>query len=140
MTPERGRARPLRPFWICWKTRPMRESQPREARTGGATTVEEPGVHLLEDAIRDRQRVLARHGGRLIVFCPHLLASRSDGDYVLAFVITAELALVAEKLSSPKRWRWLRVADLAGMDTVAGSWRTAAPSSQPPLAAAALRG
>ncbi len=118
----------------------MREPQPSESRASGVATEEEPGVHLLEDAIRDRQRVLARHGGRLIVFCPHRLVSRFDGQYVLAFVITAELGLVAEKLSSPRRWRWFRVADLSAMDTLAGSWHTAAPSSQPPLVGAALLG
>ncbi len=116
----------------------MREARTREPGVSLADSAEEPGIEVLQEAMRQRQRVLARHGGYVILFCPHLLTCRSDGHYVLAFIITAELGLVAEKLCSPKRWRWLRLAHLSGMDTVAGSWRSAPSASQPPLAGAVL--
>jgi hypothetical protein len=93
---------------------------------------------VIAEAIRTRQTILARHHGHFLVFCPHALAHHPDGAHVLAFLLRAELPLVAEKLSSPRRWRWLRVDDLAGMMAVLGSWRTGPPGSRPALPGARI--
>jgi hypothetical protein len=88
---------------------------------------------LLREAIGQRQPVMAFHNDCLITFCPHLLGQRPDGPYVLAFVVTAELALAAERLRSPRRWRWLAAADLRGATPGLGPWLSSPRHTRPRL-------
>ncbi len=99
----------------------------------GADTPGVPEWHALREASRARRRVLALYRGRPVRFCPHALVQQGHDSYVLAFLIKAEVTLVVEKFSSPRRWRWLRVRDLTGILVVAGGWCTGPPATQPVL-------
>jgi len=89
---------------------------------------------LLGAAIRAKHRVFALHRGDLVLFCPHALAQRHEGIYVLAFLLKADALLVAERFSSPLRWRWLSVEELTGIVTAPGGWYAGPTAAQPPLA------
>jgi hypothetical protein len=96
---------------------------------GGASDV-------LVEAIRARRKVSALCHGDLVVFCPHTLARRADGRYVLAFLFSADGMPVADKLSSPRRWRWLPLDHLTDVASTAGGWYTGRTGPRPVLAGA----
>lgn len=88
---------------------------------------------VLREALRSKVQVLAVHQDLVITFCPHVIAQGADGPYVLAFLVTAERSLLPEKFRSPRRWRWLRVADISWATTKGGNWLGAPPSTRPLL-------
>jgi hypothetical protein len=91
-------------------------------------------IALLHDAIRAKEQVVAFYRDRLTIFCPHVLASGPDAVYVLAFVLIGELETFDEEFTSPKRWRWIRAADLKSAMRRPGAWFSASRAAAPPLA------
>lgn len=89
---------------------------------------------LLRDAISARQSLVALYRDLVVTFCPHALGQRVDGPAVLAFLITAEPMLVAQRLRSPQRWRWLRVTELEALTVAQAPWWSAPRHTRPPLA------
>jgi hypothetical protein len=96
-------------------------------------------IELLRDAIRDKEQVVAFYRDRLTIFCPHILASGPDAVYVLAFVLIGELESFDEEFTSPKRWRWIRAADLKNAMRRPGAWFSAPRATAPPLATGQAR-
>jgi hypothetical protein len=88
---------------------------------------------VLREALRRKRQVLAGYRDALIAFCPHVLGDRGDGPCVLAFVVLAEPALVAEGWRSPKRWRWMRVSDLGWAMLRRGPWWSPPGHTRPSL-------
>ncbi len=92
----------------------------------------EAARQLLREALLRKEQVLGYHKERLTVFCPHALASGPGGEYVLAFIIIGEPDPGAD-FTSPKRWRWLRLADLRPTARRAGLWFSAPRETRPLL-------
>ncbi|MFB3818607.1 MAG: hypothetical protein ACE147_13170 [Candidatus Methylomirabilales bacterium] len=107
----------------------VRRPAKRDAETSPADT-----IALLRDAIRDKEQVVAFYRDRLTIFCPHVLASGPDAVHVLAFVLIGELESFDEEFTSPKRWRWIRAADLKSAMRRPGAWFSAPRATAPPLA------
>ncbi len=91
-------------------------------------------IAVLHEAMCAREQVVAFHGDRLTIFCPHVLASGPDAVYVLAFVLIGDLENYDEEFTSPRRWRWIRAADLRNPMRRAGAWFSAPRQSYPRLA------
>jgi len=93
---------------------------------------------VLREALRRKVQVLAVHQDRLITFCPHVVARGPAGPWVLAFLVTAERALLPEKFRSPRRWRWIPVVELSWATLKGGGWMGAPPATRPPLEGVAV--
>jgi hypothetical protein len=87
----------------------------------------------LRMAIRARQRLACLYNEHVLVFCPQLLGHRADGPHVLAFVVAGDPAVTGERLRSPRRWRWLSVADMWGVSGTYGPWIAAPRHTRPAL-------
>lgn len=93
---------------------------------------------LIREAIRRKEEVLALLDDRLVIFCPHALASGPAGMYVLALMVIDDRDIIDEEFSSPKRWRWLSVPAFTAAMRRQGCWFSAPPESRPPLASARI--
>jgi hypothetical protein len=111
------------------------EMKRRALSPGGRSAAEHAALETIRAAIRHREQLIADHAGRTIAFCPHALAAGPDGYVLLAFLIIGDVATGTE-LTSPQRWRWLRVDGLKMFSRRAGGvWFTAHPGTRPPLPA-----
>ncbi len=88
---------------------------------------------LLRTAILQREQVVAFRNGGPVTFCPHVLASGPNGLYVLVFMIAGEAQIQDEGFSSPKRWRWIALAELGTAMRQPGTWFSGPPDSRPLL-------
>ncbi len=107
----------------CWSERNPRLIDARIARA----------TEQIREAIQQRERLVCLYNAQLFLFCPHLMGFRPDGPYVLAFVVGGDPILGHESLHSPKRWRWIPVADMWGLCPTDGSWQSAPPQTRPPI-------
>jgi hypothetical protein len=107
----------------CWSERHSRLIDARITRAS----------ELIRDAIAQRERLVCLYNAQLFLFCPHLLGYRPDGPYVLAFVVGGDPALGQESVRSPRRWRWIPVADMWGLCRTDGSWHSAPEQTRPPI-------
>jgi hypothetical protein len=79
----------------------------------------------LRIAMRQHERLACLYAEQVLVFCPQILGHRPDGPYVLAVVIAGDPDLRQEGLRSPRRLRWLSVADMWGLFRTPGAWVSA---------------
>ncbi len=109
--------------------------RPERARVAVRTPAEgdAPIRDLLRTAILQREQVVAFRNGRPVTFCPHALASGPNGLYVLAFMIAGEGHVLDDGFASPKRWRWIALAELGTVMRRPGDWFSAPPDSRPLL-------
>jgi hypothetical protein len=87
----------------------------------------------LRTAMRQKERLVCLYDEQVLVICPQLLGHRPEGPYVLAFVVAGDAATAGERARSPRRWRWLPVADMWGLFRTKGPWISAPRHTRPPL-------
>ncbi len=89
---------------------------------------------VVREAVRTKQSLTACYRGTTIIFCPHALGQDRSGSVVLAFLLTVEPTFVAERMRSPRRWRWLSVAELEEVAVAGTRWWSAPGHTRPRLA------
>jgi hypothetical protein len=88
----------------------------RRPREAPADTALVKSRQLVEDAIRRGRQMVAFHGKQWLVFSPFAVRERPEGPHVLAYLLCWRAYLEPQADVPSRRWVWLPLAELWGLD------------------------